>query len=571
MSLQLPSSADLSELLHDVRLQLHALGDHGLSVLAEAFAVNGAAPPNGRVTSATLAGVLSKVGVFMRTQQLSAWFRYLDRDNSGSVLSADVLAAVQGTLSARRHRLLVLVFRSLDSDNGGAIPLQRLFDAFDGSQHPQVLDGSRSSAQVADNFRLAFQGSPSPLPLAAFLDRFSAISAVVPLDDDFFCATLERCFRVVEPKGDSRLSLLNRVRHLLRERTSQRESGPKTESEKLRLMLKWWDLQDSGLVTFPQFHGALQRFGLVLDDSSTRGLFDLFDPRGVGAIRYAEFVAILYEDDIVNTYWTQRQQRERQQQQEQQQHDTRPEQEEKRAYYETEHALIAAQQPAVRTQPSATATVVNPTAAPAAAPATSTTSALRPLAVFVLGGPGSGKGTQCARIVKEFGFEHLSTGDLLRAEQSRPDSDLAPLIAACIAQGQLVPVELIVRLLDRAIERALAAGRRFFLVDGFPRAVDQKASWDFIVGDKRHIAVPFILYFDCPLPVLEQRLLARGATSGRADDNLEAIKKRFLTFEQESRPVVQLFAQEGRVRLLDGTQTPDQVYDQVRGLIQSIV
>ena len=134
-----------------------------------------------------------------------------------------------------------------------------------------------------------------------------------------------------------------------------------------------------------------------------------------------------------------------------------------------------------------------------------------------------------------------------------------------------MPVELIVRLLDRAIERALADGRRFFLVDGFPRAVDQKASWDSIVGEKRSIAVPFILYFDCPLDVLEQRLLARGATSGRADDNLEAIKKRFLTFEQESRPVVQLFAQEGRVRRLDGTQTPDEVYTKVRALIHSIV
>ena len=315
MSLLLPSSADLSELLHDVRLQLHTVGDHGLSVLSTAFEVNGAAPPNGRVSAATLSAVFAKVGVFMRTQQLNAFFRYLDRDSSGSVLSADVLAAVQGSLSPRRHRLLVLVFRSLDTDNSGAVPLQRVLQAFNGSQHPQVLDGSRTAAQVADHFRLSFDRCPSPLSLDLFLDRMASISAVVPLDDDFFIAFLERCFRVVEPKGDSRLSLLNRVRHLLRERTSQRETGPKTESEKLRVMLKWWDLEDSGKVTFPQFHGALQRFGLVLDDGSTRQLFDLFDAQHSGSVDYSEFVATLYEDDIVNTYWTQRQQRERQQQQ----------------------------------------------------------------------------------------------------------------------------------------------------------------------------------------------------------------------------------------------------------------
>ena len=181
------------------------------------------------------------------------------------------------------------------------------------------------------------------------------------------------------------------------------------------------------------------------------------------------------------------------------------------------------------------------------------------------------QGTQCARLVAEFGFEHLSTGDLLRAEQLREDSELRPLIAACIAEGRLVPSELITRVLDAAIARALQQGRRLFLVDGFPRALEQVEAWDDAVASKRGVAVPFVLFFDCPFSVLEQRLIQRGVSSGRADDNAEAIQKRFVTFDTESRPVVRHFAAEGRVRVLDGTQTPDAVYAQIRALVQPIV
>ena len=572
MSLPLPSSVSVSELLHDVRVQLSLRGHHSLRVLQEAFEVNGAAPPAGVVDCALLEAVLGKCGVFLRQQQLHALFRHLDQDSRGRVLTGDVLEAVQGSVSARRHRLLVLVYRSLDVHASGLVPLATVLSSFDGRAHPAVLDGSRSVSQVEAELRAAFRGASASLSLAEFVDRYASISALVPLDDDFFAAYLERCWHVLEPKGDARLQLLSRVRHVLRERTRARDSGPRAESEKLRLYLKWWDLEESGCVSFPQFHGALQRFGLVLDDTSVQQLFDLFDAEGAGRIRYAEFVAVLYEEDLVNTYYSQRQQRDMQQQQQQAQ----PE-EKQRSYTETERVLIAAQQPTRKALPVdisaspasvSSSTAFSSTSAPG--PAVSSSS-LRPVALFVLGGPGSGKGTQCARIVQEFGFVHLSTGDLLRAEQGKADSDLAPLIAACISEGRLVPVTLIVQLLDRAIAAALKEGRRYFLVDGFPRAVDQKAAWDELLGSKRGLAVPFILYFDCPLSVLEQRLLSRGQSSGRADDNLEAIKKRFVTFEQESRPVVQLFADEGRARLIDGTETPEQVYGKVRRLVSSVV
>lgn len=92
--------------------------------------------------------------------------------------------------------------------------------------------------------------------------------------------------------------------------------------------------------------------------------------------------------------------------------------------------------------------------------------------IFVLGGPGSGKGTQCAKLVSDYGFTHLSAGDLLRAEQDRPDSEFGNLIKEYIKEGTIVPMEITVKLLENAMRAVLdekkgkddEAGR--FLIDG---------------------------------------------------------------------------------------------------------
>lgn len=85
--------------------------------------------------------------------------------------------------------------------------------------------------------------------------------------------------------------------------------------------------------------------------------------------------------------------------------------------------------------------------------------------VFVLGGPGSGKGTNCERIVKDFGYVHLSAGDLLRAERAS-GSELAEMINTYIKEGKIVPAEVTVRLLKAAMEKCET---KKFLIDGFPR------------------------------------------------------------------------------------------------------
>ncbi|GAB7337621.1 hypothetical protein MBLNU457_g2919t1 [Dothideomycetes sp. NU457] len=182
------------------------------------------------------------------------------------------------------------------------------------------------------------------------------------------------------------------------------------------------------------------------------------------------------------------------------------------------------------------------------------------LVIFVLGGPGAGKGTQCANLVRDYGFKHLSAGDLLREEQDRPGSEFGDMIKSYIREGQIVPMEVTIQLLENAMTHTISeTGNRKFLIDGFPRKMDQAIKFEETVGKSR-----FTLFFDCPEDVMQERLLKRGETSGRSDDNLESIKKRFKTFVDTSMPVVEMFEKEGRVVKVMATTAPDDVYEKVR-------
>lgn len=117
----------------------------------------------------------------------------------------------------------------------------------------------------------------------------------------------------------------------------------------------------------------------------------------------------------------------------------------------------------------------------------------RPQVVFVLGGPGAGKGTQCSNIVSRFGFVHLSAGDLLRAECSRPESTFGELINFHMKNGTIVPVEITCKLIQNAMEASTA---NQFLIDGFPRNKDNMNGWSTSIGDQ--VDLLFVLFLDCP-------------------------------------------------------------------------
>ena len=188
------------------------------------------------------------------------------------------------------------------------------------------------------------------------------------------------------------------------------------------------------------------------------------------------------------------------------------------------------------------------------------------IVVFVLGGPGAGKGTQCANLVRDYHFSHLSAGDLLRAEQDRPGSEFGALIKDCIKNGSIVPMEVTVQLLENAMTETLEkmnSKKGKFLIDGFPRKMDQALKFEESVCPAR-----FVLFFDAPEEVMQKRLLKRGETSGRADDNEESIKKRFKTFVETSMPVVEYYEKQGRVVKIKATEGPDGVYALTRAKVE---
>lgn len=186
--------------------------------------------------------------------------------------------------------------------------------------------------------------------------------------------------------------------------------------------------------------------------------------------------------------------------------------------------------------------------------------------LFVLGGPGAGKGTQCANLVRDYKFTHLSAGDLLRAEQERPGSEFGELIKSYIKDGKIVPMEVTVQLLENAMTEVInkspwKTGK--FLIDGFPRKMDQALKFEETVCPSK-----FVLFFDCPEEEMEKRLLERGKTSGRADDNLESIRKRFKTFVETSMPVVDYFEEQGRVVKVGATKNKDAVYNETKEKVE---
>jgi UMP-CMP kinase len=192
-----------------------------------------------------------------------------------------------------------------------------------------------------------------------------------------------------------------------------------------------------------------------------------------------------------------------------------------------------------------------------------------PNVLFVLGGPGAGKGTQCGNIVANYDYEHISAGDCLREERNNPDSENGALINDYIKRGAIVPVEITIALLLKKMQNS---PKTKFLIDGFPRNANNLQGWYDVVGDKAN--VEGVLFFDCSEETLTSRLLGRAAAAGknrRKDDNIESIKKRFRTYQTATRPIIQTYENMGKCITVDAnTGTIEEVFDSVKPIIEAM-
>jgi len=184
-----------------------------------------------------------------------------------------------------------------------------------------------------------------------------------------------------------------------------------------------------------------------------------------------------------------------------------------------------------------------------------------PNVVFIIGGPGSGKGTMCEVAQLQLGWVHLSAGDLLRAELAA-GGPTAASIQKIIDAGELVPNEIVVTLLRDAMEHhTRTTGKRNFLIDGFPRSLNNMEGWYEVFG--KSAPLPTMLYFECPYEILEKRILSRAKYSGRSDDNVDSMKLRFDTYKKETLPTVEYFKSQDKCTEIDSGQDRQTVYEQV--------
>merc|ERR1712032_1262694 len=163
--------------------------------------------------------------------------------------------------------------------------------------------------------------------------------------------------------------------------------------------------------------------------------------------------------------------------------------------------------------------------------------------VFIVGGPGCGKGTQCEKIVKKYGYCHLSSGDLLRAEVAS-ESERGQQLQAIMTKGELVPNEMVLDMMKTEIAKNPEA--KGFLIDGYPRTVDQGKSFEEVVGECSKV-----VSLEADNETMVARLLERAKTSGRADDN------------EETKPVVEFYKGCNKVHQVNGLRSIEEVFGDV--------
>ncbi|XP_021634659.1 UMP-CMP kinase 3 isoform X2 [Manihot esculenta] len=180
--------------------------------------------------------------------------------------------------------------------------------------------------------------------------------------------------------------------------------------------------------------------------------------------------------------------------------------------------------------------------------------------VFVLGGPGSGKGTQCPKIVEHFGFTNICAGELLQAEVES-GSENGEMILKFREEGKIVPSEITMKLLQQAMQQS---EKKKFLIDGFPRNEENRTAFE----NTMKIEPDLVLFFDCPSEVLTKRLLSRN--QGRVDDNIYTIQKRLEVYFESTLPVINYYSSKGKVEKIDAQRSIDEVFEDVKGVFSKL-
>ena len=193
--------------------------------------------------------------------------------------------------------------------------------------------------------------------------------------------------------------------------------------------------------------------------------------------------------------------------------------------------------------------------------------------IIIFGAPGSGKGTQSDKIIAEFGVAHISTGDVLRSEINA-QTDLGRTASTYIQDGKLVPDSLIIDMLAKKLDKLVkeittSEGNVLpgVIFDGFPRTIAQAEALDEML-EKRGEKVNVVIGLEVDDKELIKRIVERGKTSGRADDNEDTAKKRLQTYYAQTLPLKDFYEKQGKYVKINGVGTIDGIYADIRAAIK---
>ncbi|MFZ1750099.1 MAG: adenylate kinase [Saprospiraceae bacterium] len=180
--------------------------------------------------------------------------------------------------------------------------------------------------------------------------------------------------------------------------------------------------------------------------------------------------------------------------------------------------------------------------------------------IILFGPPGSGKGTQAAKLTEKYGFLHISTGDLFRYEMSH-DTPLGLKAKEYMSKGQLVPDEVTIGMLINKVNANPEA--KGIIFDGFPRTIAQAEAFDQFL-QAQNTAVTTLISIELSDDEIVERILHRGKTSGRSDDNDESIiRNRIEVYNTETSPVYTHYDHMGKSKRISGSGTIEEIFNRL--------
>lgn len=179
--------------------------------------------------------------------------------------------------------------------------------------------------------------------------------------------------------------------------------------------------------------------------------------------------------------------------------------------------------------------------------------------IVLLGAPGSGKGTQASLLKDRLGVPHISTGELLRAAV-REGTALGRQAKAVMERGELVSDEIVLGMLEERFGLPDTAGG--FILDGYPRNQEQARALDALLARLQQ-PVDCAVQLDVDEGVILERITLRGAAEGRADDNPESVRTRLQVYREQTAPVIEHFAAQGKLARVEGTGSVEEIAERI--------